>query len=282
MVAFGRVDVGNLMTTTAVSVSGPRRIQQQPPPLPPQIATRSMSTSQQDRPQRPSSYIDGPDTHFGFENVKIEEKEGRVRQVFENVADSYDIMNDLMSGGLHRYWKDTLLEKSAVRPMATAIREQENKRAIQVPDLRILDVAGGTGDVAFRFVEAAGCLERAKAARNSIGGSGGSDDGTSTSSPDPISITVCDINAEMLRVGRARAVERFGEDLVKDGIGGSMNKENNKSSEDIIADGHHQSSLSFVQGNAQDLCDFEDNTFDLYTIAFGLRNVTDVVSRHLR
>jgi len=162
-------------------------------------------------------------THFGFEQVRAEDKEGRVREVFDNVADTYDVMNDLMSGGLHRYWKDYLLETSAVSSLATAAR-------VKGTSLDILDVAGGTGDVAFRFVDATGVAERAK-----------------SSGEDAVSITVCDINTEMLRVGEQRARDRFGQ----------------------------VPALKFVEGNAQDL-EFEDNSFDLYTIAFGLRNVTDV------
>jgi ubiquinone/menaquinone biosynthesis methyltransferase len=134
-----------------------------------------------------------------------------------------------MSGGLHRVWKDYLLDVSAVESMARAVREHEGA------ELRILDVAGGTGDVAFRFIDAAGCPERSK-----------------SSGEDPISVTVCDINPEMLRVGKKRAQERFGSALL-----------------DVTK------ALSFVEGNAQSL-DFPDNSFDLYTIAFGLRNVTDV------
>jgi ubiquinone/menaquinone biosynthesis methyltransferase len=168
-------------------------------------------------------------THFGFESVAVDEKEGRVRQVFDNVADSYDVMNDLMSAGLHRYWKDVLLDLSNVATMAPVARRQER-------ELSVLDVAGGTGDVAFRFVDAAGCLERSK----STGG-------------DVVSVTVCDINTEMLRVGEKRARERYGNQLL---------------------DGDTKA-LQFVQGNAQDL-HFDDNQFDLYTIAFGLRNVTNV------
>ncbi|CAJ1910178.1 unnamed protein product [Cylindrotheca closterium] len=174
-------------------------------------------------------YLKGDDTHFGFETVAVNEKEGKVREVFESVADSYDVMNDLMSGGLHRYWKDHLLDISAVASMSDAIRQYPGK------ELRILDVAGGTGDVAFRFVDAAQCMER-----------------SISSGEDPISVTVCDINPEMLRVGEKRARERFGSDLIDT-----------------------SKALSFVEGNAQSL-DFEDNSFDLYTIAFGLRNVTDV------
>lgn len=184
-------------------------------------------------------YIKGPKTHFGFEDVGIDEKEGRVKQVFENVADSYDVMNDFMSGGLHRYWKDQLLDMSAVASMASIIRKTQQQTQTQASEnarLRILDVAGGTGDVSFRFLEAAGCIERAR-----------------SSGEDPISVTVCDINPEMLRVGEARARKKYGSTLITE-----------------------SKALSFVEGNAQNLKDFEDNSFDLYTIAFGLRNVTDV------
>lgn len=191
---------------------------------------RSLSTPSQDASSsRPSPYIQGDQTHFGFESVGVSEKEGRVREVFESVADSYDVMNDLMSAGIHRYWKDYLLDISAVASMAQTVRRFPGS------ELRILDVAGGTGDVAFRFVEAAGCLERSK-----------------SSGPDCVSVTVCDINPEMLRVGEKRAREKFGSSLIDESKG-----------------------LSFVEGNAQSL-QFADNSFDLYTIAFGLRNVTDV------
>eukprot|EP00934_Nitzschia_sp_Nitz4_P002718 Nitzschia sp. Nitz4//scaffold58_size112336//75836//76774//NITZ4_004043-RA/size112336-processed-gene-0.197-mRNA-1//1//CDS//3329555019//2708//frame0 len=177
----------------------------------------------------PTPYLQGQETHFGFESVGIHEKEGRVREVFESVADSYDIMNDFMSGGLHRYWKDYLLDVSAVASMANAVRQHSGS------ELRMLDVAGGTGDVAFRFVDASGCPERSK-----------------SSGEDEVSVTVCDINPEMLRVGEARARKKYGNALLDS-----------------------SKALSFVEGNAQSL-QFEDNTFDLYTIAFGLRNVTDV------
>ena len=168
-------------------------------------------------------------THFGFETIPKAAKQDRVRQVFDQVANQYDLMNDLMSGGLHRLWKDYLLEVSNVAPMAKTIRRTPGAR------LDLLDVAGGTGDVAFRFVEAAGLVERAK-----------------SSGKDPISVTVCDINQEMLRVGEQRARDRFGGSALLD-----------------------SQALQFLQGNAQEL-QFEDNSFDLYTIAFGLRNVTDV------
>ena len=196
----------------------------------------------------PAAYVSGPETHFGFESVSVEEKEGRVKRVFENVADNYDVMNDFMSAGLHRLWKDELLDMTGVRPMAKAVRRRASTSYAsdaaapsgdgtgeEAPALSILDVAGGTGDVAFRFVDAAGCQERAK-----------------SSGRDEVSVTVCDINPEMLRVGESRARARYGPGVMDD-----------------------SRALKFVEGNAQCL-PFEDNSFDLYTIAFGLRNVTDV------
>jgi len=169
-------------------------------------------------------------THFGFQEVGVNEKEHKVRQVFDNVADSYDVMNDLMSGGLHRCWKDYLLDTSKVASLAKMVRRTPGA------ELKILDVAGGTGDVAFRFIDAAECLERSK-----------------SSGDDPVAVTVCDINQEMLRVGERRARERYGSLLLDE-----------------------SKALSFVQGNAQELLQFDDNSFDIYTIAFGLRNVTDI------
>lgn len=172
-------------------------------------------------------YISGDSTHFGYETVNVDEKEERVRRVFDNVADSYDVMNDLMSAGLHRCWKDSLLQMSGVTELARIARRVNR-------ELSILDVAGGTGDVAFRFLEATEAMERAKSSGN-----------------DNVSVTVCDINQEMLRVGQSRALQRFGPQVLE-----------NKA-------------LSFVHGNAE-ILPFADNSFDLYTIAFGLRNVTNV------
>ena len=109
-------------------------------------------------------------THFGYETVPLEDKQERVDDVFHSVARRYDLMNDLMSGGLHRAWKDALV--TAVNPPKSATRH-----------LRLLDLAGGTGDVAFRVARSGGPGTR---------------------------VTVCDINADMLEVGpgardRARA-----------------------------------------------------------------------------
>jgi demethylmenaquinone methyltransferase / 2-methoxy-6-polyprenyl-1,4-benzoquinol methylase len=144
----------------------------------------------------------GRDTHFGFRTVGIDDKQTMVDEVFDKVAPRYDLMNDLMSCGLHRLWKEAL---------ATAVNPPRGARLFSV-----LDAAGGTGDVAFRIAEAGGA-------------------GTT--------VTVCDINGEMLAVGRTRAAERRLDDRV-----------------------------SFITGNAEGL-PFPDRHFDACTIAFGIRNV---------
>ena len=87
----------------------------------------------------PQPYVDGDSTHFGFTEVNVDEKESRVRQVFDNVADSYDLMNDVMSAGVHWLWKDYLLDTSQVADLATMARRED-------VEFRILDVAGGAGD----------------------------------------------------------------------------------------------------------------------------------------
>jgi demethylmenaquinone methyltransferase/2-methoxy-6-polyprenyl-1,4-benzoquinol methylase len=107
------------------------------------------------------------ETHFGYTTIPLEDKQGRVDDVFHSVARRYDLMNDLMSGGLHRAWKDALL---------TAVNPPKGDRPFA-----LLDLAGGTGDVAFRVAQAGGPNTR---------------------------VTVCDINAEMLAVGAERAAQR--------------------------------------------------------------------------
>lgn len=118
-----------------------------------------------------------PDTRslasFGYRDVPEAEKEGLVREVFSSVAGKYDLMNDLMSGGVHRLWKDAMVEWLNPRP-----------------GWRVLDVAGGTGDIAFRIAE----LARARGRMAAINDSGGEAD-----------ITVCDINADMVGEGLRRA-----------------------------------------------------------------------------
>ena len=135
---------------------------------------------------------------FGYETVDADEKTRRVGAVFSNVAARYDVMNDAMSGGMHRLWKDQFVRRVKPQPGET-----------------LLDRAGGTGDVAFRLAER------------------GAD------------VTVADINQEMLDVGLERAVTRGIDTLV------------------------------WSRQNAEDLA-YPDRTFDAYTIAFGIRNVTHI------
>src|SRR3954466_2322608 len=136
--------------------------------------------------------------NFGDELVEPQEKTRRVGGVFSSVARRYDVMNDLMSGGMHRLWKDRFVAR--VKPRAGEA---------------ILDMAGGTGDVAFRMAKRGA------------------------------EVTVADINRDMLDVGVERARSRRLE------------------------------GLSWSEQNAEKLS-FADATFDAYTIAFGIRNVTDI------
>ncbi|MFC4671542.1 bifunctional demethylmenaquinone methyltransferase/2-methoxy-6-polyprenyl-1,4-benzoquinol methylase UbiE [Seohaeicola nanhaiensis] len=138
-------------------------------------------------------------THFGRETIPEGEKSGRVQGVFNSVASKYDIMNDVMSVGIHRLWKDAMMDWLAPRP-----------------GQRLLDVAGGTGDISFRFLKRAGHGHA----------------------------TVLDLTEPMLVEGRKRAEAA-----------------------------QMQGSLDWVVGDAMAL-PFEDNTFDVYTISFGIRNVT--------
>ncbi|OJT94855.1 MAG: bifunctional demethylmenaquinone methyltransferase/2-methoxy-6-polyprenyl-1,4-benzoquinol methylase [Alphaproteobacteria bacterium 65-7] len=146
---------------------------------------------------------------FGFRTVPESEKEGLVKEVFSSVAARYDLMNDLMSAGVHRIWKDAMVEW--LNPQ---------------PGWKTLDVAGGTGDIALRIVEMA-------RSRN-LQGRGGD-----------AHVTVCDINQQMLGEGVRRAREKG------------------------------ESAIEWVCGNAEQL-PFPDASFDAYTIAFGIRNVTHI------
>jgi demethylmenaquinone methyltransferase/2-methoxy-6-polyprenyl-1,4-benzoquinol methylase len=135
---------------------------------------------------------------FGYEEVAPEEKTRRVGAVFSGVAAKYDVMNDAMSGGLHRLWKNQFVRRVKPRPGEA-----------------ILDMAGGTGDIAFRMADRGA------------------------------SVTVADINQEMLDVGIERALERGADGMV------------------------------WSRQNAEDLA-YPGNSFDAYTIAFGIRNVTRI------
>ncbi|GAA0793718.1 bifunctional demethylmenaquinone methyltransferase/2-methoxy-6-polyprenyl-1,4-benzoquinol methylase UbiE [Marinobacterium sediminicola] len=140
-------------------------------------------------------------THFGYQDVPVEEKVKRVADVFHSVAGKYDLMNDLMSGGIHRLWKRITIDQSGVRR-----------------GHKVLDIAGGTGDLTRKFARMVGSEGK---------------------------VVLADINDSMLKVGRDK--------LLNSGVAGNV---------------------EYVQANAECL-PFEDNTFDVITIAFGLRNVTD-------
>ncbi|MGB1090680.1 MAG: bifunctional demethylmenaquinone methyltransferase/2-methoxy-6-polyprenyl-1,4-benzoquinol methylase UbiE [Oceanobacter sp.] len=140
-------------------------------------------------------------THFGYKTVATEEKQAMVADVFHSVAAKYDLMNDLMSMGIHRLWKRVTIELSAVRAGNS-----------------VLDLAGGTGDLTRQFSRLVG------------------KDGK---------VVLADINSSMLNVGRDR-----------------------------LTDQGYVGNIEYVQANAEAL-PFEDNSFDVITIAFGLRNVTD-------
>lgn len=140
-------------------------------------------------------------THFGYKTIESEQKQAMVADVFHSVAAKYDIMNDVMSFGVHRLWKRFTIDASNVRP--------GNK---------VLDLAGGTGDLTRKFSQAVGPTGK---------------------------VVLADINDSMIKVGR--------EKLHNLGV---------------------VSNVEYVQANAQAL-PFAENTFDLVTIAFGLRNVTD-------
>ena len=142
---------------------------------------------------------DSSTTHFGFQDIPEADKKGRVQGVFNSVASRYDVMNDLMSAGIHRIWKDAMMDWLAPRP-----------------GQKLLDVAGGTGDIAFRFLKRAGSGHA----------------------------TVLDMTEPMLIEGQKRA-----------------------EAEDMAV------SLDWIVGDAMAL-PFPDNTFDVYTISFGIRNVT--------
>lgn len=140
-------------------------------------------------------------THFGYQDIREDQKAGMVHDVFTNVASKYDVMNDVMSAGIHRLWKDAMMDWLAPRP-----------------GQRLLDVAGGTGDIAFRFLKRAGLAEA----------------------------VVLDMTEAMLIEGRKRAEAS------------SLTEQ-----------------LNWIVGDAMSL-PFEANSFDAYTISFGIRNVTHV------
>ena len=147
---------------------------------------------------------DNPTVSFGFRNVGEDERQSLVNDVFSKAAADYDKMNDLMSSGLHRLWKDDMI---------TMLNPPKTKA------FNVLDVAGGTGDIAFRILDSGGPQTR---------------------------VTVADISPEMVAEGKKRGEKE-----------GRLDR------------------CTFTVGNAETLA-FEDNSFDAYTIAFGIRNVTHI------
>ena len=139
-------------------------------------------------------------THFGFATVNADDKAAMVRGVFDNVASRYDLMNDLMSMGVHRLWKSSFISRLGPRA-----------------GMKLIDVGGGTGDIAFKFLKAGGGA-----------------------------VCVCDINDEMLNVGRDRAIDQG---ILK--------------------------GIEWINGDAEKL-PVPDNSFDAYTTAFCIRNVTHI------
>lgn len=153
-------------------------------------------------PEQFNNQANSPEeTYFGFKKVAVAAKQKLVGQVFSSVASKYDIMNDVMSCRLHHKWKARMIEY------------------IIKPDIKMLDIAGGTGDIAIKFLQ--NCNDNS-------------------------TVKVVDINAEMLHIGQARALDS-----------------------NIL---HH---ISFEQGDAENLS-FEDDSFDYYTVAFGIRNMTNI------
>ncbi|MBM5781841.1 MAG: bifunctional demethylmenaquinone methyltransferase/2-methoxy-6-polyprenyl-1,4-benzoquinol methylase UbiE [Pelagibacterales bacterium] len=152
--------------------------------------------------------MENKETDFGFKKVNREEKSNLVKEVFSSVAKKYDLMNDLMSAGVHRVWKNEMVKEIDFNDKSK--------------NFRVIDLAGGTGDIAFRITKKA------------------------NSQTVKCAIDVVDINQEMLDVGKERAVD--------------LNLFQN---------------LTFTCCDGENLC-FENETFDFFTIAFGIRNFTNI------
>ncbi|KAJ4397962.1 2-hexaprenyl-6-methoxy-1,4-benzoquinone methyltransferase [Didymella pomorum] len=195
-----RTSVGR-NSVRSFAASAPRGVREPPPP-----------------PQRDAQ--DGT-THFGFETVAEALKEQRVRGVFSSVASSYDSMNDFMSLGIHRLWKDHFVRN--LNPGRNPLTSSSTPDAQK--GWNILDIAGGTGDIAFRM------LDHASHINNDA----------------HTNVTVADINPDMLAEGKKRSLQ---------------------------TPYARSPRLRFVEANAEKLDMIPDNSIDLYTVAFGIRNFT--------
>ncbi|KAK4232639.1 ubiE/COQ5 methyltransferase family-domain-containing protein [Podospora fimiseda] len=211
------------------------------------LSSRNTNTTSNNTTTTPEYAIPNPSrpTHFGFETVTEQEKRKRVAGVFTSVAESYDRMNDLMSFGWHRVWKDHFV--SSLNPGFSPLSSTSSPTGPQ----HILDIAGGTGDIAFRMLHHAHNVNANPSVR----------------------VTISDINRAMLQVGKARSA---------------------------TLPASHQAALSFVEANAEDLsktrplqpilseseqtffdpatatAGIPDNSVDLYTVAFGIRNFSNI------
>ncbi|KAL2021704.1 hypothetical protein VTK56DRAFT_6796 [Thermocarpiscus australiensis] len=194
-------------------------------------------------------------THFGFETVTEGEKRERVAGVFTSVAESYDRMNDLMSFGWHRVWKDHFV--ASLNPGFSPLTSGPDPRAPQ----HILDIAGGTGDIAFRLLHTAHVVNGNPSVR----------------------VTISDINRAMLTVGKQRAgslpasqqealtfIEANAEDLTRTRPLHPFPSSSSSSSSD---DPNHDKPF-FDPSTATS--SIPDNTIDLYTVAFGIRNFSNI------
>lgn len=201
-----------------------------------------------------SEYSSTKETHFGFETVSEQEKSEKVRAVFENVAKNYDLMNDCMSLGVHRVWKDIFVH-----------------RLDPTSSMKLIDVAGGTGDIAFRFLKykkqkrdftktvfpfdfPLQTLPNNPRPENEVEAQYQAMEEFPTGSTDlrseDRSVLVCDINPKMLDVGRNRAKTALTPT--------------------------EQQRIDWMEGDAENLDKIPDNSFDAYTIAYGIRNCVHV------
>ncbi|KAG1656033.1 2-methoxy-6-polyprenyl-1,4-benzoquinol methylase, mitochondrial [Nymphon striatum] len=182
------------------------------------------------------AFFSNKTTHFGFEDVEEEVKSKKVHDVFSSVAPNYDLMNDVMSFGVHRLWKDKFM--SILNP---------------VPGMKLLDVAGGTGDIAFRFIKYLDSTNKIQTENGHfdinepfLKESPNCSSDEEVVNEEDFHVTVCDINQKMLDIGQNR-----------------------------VETSYYHDKIEWICGNAEKL-PVADNLFDAYTIAFGIRNCVHI------
>ncbi|KAK3941473.1 ubiE/COQ5 methyltransferase family-domain-containing protein [Diplogelasinospora grovesii] len=193
-------------------------------------------------------------THFGFETVTEAEKRERVAGVFRSVAESYDKMNDLMSFGWHRVWKDHFVAglNPGFSPLGTPGSDPRSPQ-------HILDIAGGTGDIAFRMLHTAHVVN---------------------GNPD-VTVTISDINPAMLSVGRQRAQQQLTASQLAATSFVEANAEDLTQTKPLAPDSHSHSTITTTATtipttNPPISSSIPDNSVDLYTVAFGIRNFSNI------